>query len=116
MDQGQPMAVTNQPGVSGLNDDKMLRDAVLQLTQELMTMRQEWRVATESQQVLVETLKETNKQLLEVNEYYQFLLEIENQKHQASAGLIEQCRAVAQKKRNLQQPNNPTGQPGPGSQ
>ena len=116
MDQGQPMAVTNQPGVSGLNDDKMLRDAVLQLTQELTTMRQEWRVATESQQVLVETLKETNKQLLEVNEYYQFLLEIENWKHQASAGLIEQCRAAAQKKRNRQQPNNPTGQPGPGSQ
>ena len=116
VDQGQPMAVTNQPGVSGLNDDKMLRDAVLQLTQELTTMWQEWRAATESQQVLVETLKETNKQLQEVNEYYQFLLEIENRKHQASAGLIEQCRAVAQKKRNLQQPNNPTGQPGPGSQ
>ena len=42
VDQGQPMAMTNWPGVSGLNDDKMLRDAVLQLTQELMTMRQEW--------------------------------------------------------------------------
>ena len=110
------MAVTNQPGVSGLNDDKMLRDAVLQLTQELTTMRQEWRTATESQQVLVETLKETNKQLLEVNEYYQFLLEIENRKHWASTELIEQCRAAAQKKRNRPQPNNPTGQPGPGSQ
>ena len=79
-------------------------------------MQQEWQAAIESQQVLVETLKEINKQLLEVNEYYQFLLEIENWKHQASAGLIEQCHAVAQKKRHLQQPNNPTGQPGPSSQ
>ena len=100
---GQPIAMTNQPGVSDLKDDKTLKDAVLQLTQELTAMRQEWQTATKSQQILLETLKETNKQLLEVNKYYQFLLEIENRKHQASAGLIEQCHAAVQKKWHLQQ-------------
>ena len=106
------MATVTQPSVTGPNDESMLRDAVLQLTQELTAMRHEWRASVEAQQVMIETLKETNKQLQEVNEYHQFLLEIENRRHLASAGLIDQCRATAQWKWTLQQQNNPSGQPG----
>ena len=112
----QPMATVTQPSVAGPNDESMLRDAVLQLTQELTAMRHEWRASLEAQRVVIETLKETNKQLQEVNEYHQFLLEIENRRHLASAGLIDQCRATAQRKRTLQQQNNPSGQPGSGNQ
>ena len=112
----QPMAAVTQPSVTGPTDEGMLRDAVLQLTQELTAMRHEWRASLEAQRVVIETLKETNKQLQEVNEYHQFLLEIENRRHLASAGLIDQCRATAQQKRTLQQQNNPSGQPGSGNQ
>ena len=111
----QPMATVTQPSVAVPNDESMLRDAVLQLTQELTAMRHEWRASVEAQ-VVIETLKETNKQLQEVNEYHQFLLGIENRRHLASAGLIDQCRATAQRKRTLQQQNNPSGQPGSSNQ
>ena len=108
----QPMATATQPVVASPSDNSLLRDAVLQLTQELTAMRHEWRASVEAQQVVIETLKETNKQLQEVNEYHQFLLEIKNRRHLASAGLIDQCRATAQRKRDLQQQN----QPGPSNQ
>ena len=110
------MATVTQPSVTGPNDESMLRDAVLQLTQELTAMRHEWRASVEAQQVVIETLKEMNKQLQEVNEYHQFLLEIENRRHLASTGLIDQCRATAQRKQALQQENNPSGQPGSSNQ
>ena len=110
------MATVTQPSVTGPNDESMLWDAVLQLTQELTAMRHEWRASVEAQQVVIETLKEMNKQLQEVNEYHQFLLEIENRRHLASAGLIGQCRATAQRKQALQQENNPSGQPGSSNQ
>ena len=98
----QPVDEHSQPGVAH-KGDSMLRDAIQQLTQELKLMRQEFQTVTETQQTVIQELRETNRQLREVNEYHQFVLEIKHRKHQASAGLVEQCRAASQRRRNQQQ-------------
>ena len=98
----QQTAEVEQPGLA-YQGDSMLKDAVQQLTQELSAMRRDFKTVAETQKTVVHELQEMNKQLVEINQYYQFVLEMENRKYQASAGLVEQCRAANQQHRSQQQ-------------
>ena len=111
----QPISEADHTGVPDTCDNMLLRDAIKQLTQEMVTMRQEWKTVSETQQGLVQELKETNKQLQEVNEYYRYLLELEHRKQVATTGLMEQCRTAAQKKR-IQKQGASSGQARPSAQ
>ena len=82
----QPISEADHTGVPDTCDNMLLREAIKQLTQEMGTMRQEWKTVSETQQGLVQELKETNKQLQEVNEYYRYLLELEHRKQVATTG------------------------------
>ena len=98
----QQTAEAEQPALA-YQGNSMLKDAIQQLTQELMAMRRDFKTIAETQKMVVHELQEMNKQLVEINQYYQFVLEMENRKYQASAGLVEQCRAANQRHRSQQQ-------------